>query len=200
MLAPAVNGGRTLAPMVPPLLGGIIQSLPKPDLRGLFSLRLDQPRPSLLEPAEEGPRRGTANGAQRIEMPEEVRAAPGTVGGAVQSVAEGEEGGGEEPSEKQRSQINGHQGKHIPGHPQHIPGRSDLDPAIDPQGLLDQHAGHGEQVGPVPVGQAGSRERFDHGSVIGTYRDELGNSAPTTRGTIHYDKNGNAHIVPARPR
>ena len=194
MLAPAFNGARTVAPLIPPLLGGIIQSLPRPDLRGLFS---HQPRPSLLEPAEEGPRRGTVNGARLFNVPEEDERSPGTLGNTVRSEADGEDT--DHPVEVHRPQINGHQGKHTPGHQHHIPGRGELDPAVDPQSLMDAHAGRGTQIGPNPVGTAGSREQFDHGSVIGTYKDLQGHSVPTTRGTIHYDKNGNGHIVPARP-
>jgi filamentous hemagglutinin len=49
-----------------------------------------------------------------------------------------------------------------------------------------------------PVGKPGSRERVDFGENIGTYIDRAGNSSPTTKGIIHYGKDG-MHIVPARP-
>ena len=92
----------------------------------------------------------------------------------------------------------GQQGKHVPGHNNYLPGRSELlDP--DPQGLLDQGAGTGQQVGSVPVGQPGSKERVDWGRPIGNYVDpQTGNRTPTSNGIIHYGKGG-AHIVPSRP-
>ncbi|MGR9320832.1 hemagglutinin repeat-containing protein (plasmid) [Rhizobium leguminosarum] len=92
----------------------------------------------------------------------------------------------------------GKQGKHIPGHNNHTPGRSELDDP-DPQGLVDAHAGTGQQVGNIPVGQAGSKERVDFGKVIGSYVDPVtGEKIPTTKGIIHYGSKG-VHIVPSRP-
>ena len=64
---------------------------------------------------------------------------------------------------------------------------------------LIKEAGTGDQVGAVPVGDPGSKERIDFGQEIGVFRDADGNEAPTTVGIIHYSKKG-AHIVPARPR
>jgi hypothetical protein len=91
------------------------------------------------------------------------------------------------------------QGKHIPGHRNYIPGRSILtDP--DPQGLLDQRAGTGRPVNDVPIGQPGSKERVDFGSVIGSYLSPgTGKAVPISKGVIVYDRRGNAHIIPARP-
>ncbi|SDR45760.1 polymorphic toxin type 50 domain-containing protein [Pseudovibrio sp. Tun.PSC04-5.I4] len=90
------------------------------------------------------------------------------------------------------------QGKHIPGHNNHTPGRSELDD-LDPQKLIDNHAGKGEQVGKLPVGEPGSKERVDFGKVIGKYVDPItGDKVPTTKGIIHYGKKG-VHIVPSRP-
>jgi hypothetical protein len=86
----------------------------------------------------------------------------------------------------------GKQGKHIPGHNNYIPGRSPLTHK-DPQALLDKFAGKGEPVGKVQRGQPGFKERVDFGEVIGQVS---GN--PTTKGIIHYSKDG-AHIVPANP-
>ena len=86
----------------------------------------------------------------------------------------------------------GRQGKHIPGHNNYIPGRSPLTHR-DPQGLLDQFGGKGQPIGRTPIGQPGSKERVDFGEVIGEI-----NGQPTTRGIIHYSKDG-AHIVPANP-
>jgi len=92
----------------------------------------------------------------------------------------------------------GKQGKHVPGHNNHTPGRSELnDP--DPQKLINDHAGTGQQVGNVPVGQPGSKERINFGKVIGSYVDPLtGEKIPTTKGIIHYGSKG-VHIVPSRP-
>ena len=91
----------------------------------------------------------------------------------------------------------GQQGKHIEATNNYIPGRSTL--IGDPKVLLKRFAGQGKQVGRIPVGQAGSKEVFDAGETIGTFRTEAGRSAPTTRGMIHYSNKG-AHIVPSAPR
>ncbi|MBB3291282.1 MULTISPECIES: polymorphic toxin type 50 domain-containing protein [unclassified Rhizobium] len=58
------------------------------------------------------------------------------------------------------------------GHNNHTPGRSELDDP-DPQGLVDGHAGAGQRVGSVPVGQPGSKERVDFGKIIGSYVDPV---------------------------
>uniref|UniRef100_UPI001C90E852 hemagglutinin repeat-containing protein n=1 Tax=Rhizobium laguerreae TaxID=1076926 RepID=UPI001C90E852 len=104
------------------------------------------------------------------------------------------QGGGTTPKIEE-----GKQGKHIPGHNNHTPGRSELDDP-DPQGLVDAHAGTGQQVGNIPVGQPGSKERVDFGNkVIGKYVDPVtGEKIPTTKGIIHYGSKG-VHIVPSRP-
>ena len=69
---------------------------------------------------------------------------------------------------------------------------------VDPQSLLPQ-LGTGQQVGKVEVGLAGSKERIDFGKPIGNFVDrDTGLSVPTTKGIVHYGKDG-AHIVPARP-
>ena len=86
--------------------------------------------------------------------------------------------------------------KHQQGHPNFDPDRGEL--TADPDDLIQQ-AGSGEQVGAVPVGQAGSRERINFGEEIGVFKDQEGNAAPTTVGIVHYSKKG-AHIVPARPQ
>jgi hypothetical protein len=52
-----------------------------------------------------------------------------------------------------------------------------------------------------PPGTPDARERFDTGDqVIGTFRDQQGRSAPTTRGIIRYSGKGTVHVVPAAPR
>jgi RHS repeat-associated protein len=93
---------------------------------------------------------------------------------------------------------DGQQGKHVPGHNNFQPGKSELtDP--DPQGLLDQGTGTGQQVGNTPVGQSGSKERVDFGKRIGNYVDPVtGEKSPTSIGIIHHGSRG-SHIVPARP-
>nr|WP_238583541.1 polymorphic toxin type 50 domain-containing protein [Anoxybacillus amylolyticus] len=61
------------------------------------------------------------------------------------------------------------------------------------QELLDKFAGKGELL------SNGKRERVDFGKPIGKYYDiKTGNYIETTRGIIHYGKDG-AHIVPSEP-
>ena len=63
----------------------------------------------------------------------------------------------------------------------------------DPEQLLREGAGKGKVVGP-------NKEVVDFGRIIGKFYDEeTGKYYDTTRGTIHYDQKGGAHIVPARP-
>lgn len=87
------------------------------------------------------------------------------------------------------------QEKHFPGHNSFTPGRSTM--TSDPARLAEK-AGTGQQVGKIPVGYPGSKERVDFGRKIGTYIDRVGNASSTTKGIIHYSKDG-IHIVPARP-
>jgi hypothetical protein len=94
--------------------------------------------------------------------------------------------------------LEGQQGKHIEGAQNYEPRRSTL--TADPTSLLSKFAGHGEQVGNIPVGQPSSRERFDAGQVIGVWRNREGTlEMLTTRGIIQYAKDG-AHIIPSRPK
>ena len=45
-----------------------------------------------------------------------------------------------------------------------------------------------------------TKESVDFGRIIGKYYHEKTNGYyVTTRGTIHYDEKGDAHIVPAKP-
>lgn len=63
----------------------------------------------------------------------------------------------------------------------------------NPQQLLDDFAGTGQKIGT-------SKEIIDFGKVIGQYYDEVsGTYTETTKGIIHYNSKGQAHIVPARP-
>jgi hypothetical protein len=92
----------------------------------------------------------------------------------------------------------GKQGKHVKGHKNFMPGKSELTHP-DPQSLIDNYAGKGTAVGATAVGKAGSKERVDFGQVIGIYVDPVTNGRlPTTIGIIHYAAN-DVHIVPARP-
>lgn len=93
----------------------------------------------------------------------------------------------------------GQQGKHIPGHPNYVAEKNRSVLTAAPEELLE-HAGSGEQVGKIQVGQAGSKERVDFGKVIGEFIDEsTGQRTPTKNGIIHYAKDGKIHIVPSRP-
>ena len=100
---------------------------------------------------------------------------------------------------------DGQQNKHIEGERNYenlVKGGSTPSIPTDPgpQGLLDAGAHTGTQVGNmgIPVGQPGSKEVVDFGKIIGIWKDLNGNSAPTTKGMIHYSSRG-AHIIPARP-
>jgi filamentous hemagglutinin len=70
----------------------------------------------------------------------------------------------------------------------------------DPQSLLSERAGTGSPVNSTPIGEPGSKERVDFGEIIGDYRDPVtGSATSTSKGIIVYDRQGNAHIIPARP-
>ena len=125
-------------------------------------------------------------------------------------------GGGEEDSRGRQNQMEpdrgsdgeaggtgtvkvnvGQQEKHITGTNNYNQGvnrginRSIL--SEDAQGLLDEFAGKGQKIGT-------NKERVNFGKVIGQYYDaSIGKYVDTTNGIIHYDANGTAHIVPARP-
>ena len=92
----------------------------------------------------------------------------------------------------------GKQGKHVFGHNNFEPGKSELTHP-DPQSLVDKHKGTGQQVGSTPVGEPASKERIDFGTNIGIYVDPAtGERTPTTNGIIHESKKG-VHVVPSRP-
>jgi hypothetical protein len=88
------------------------------------------------------------------------------------------------------------QGKHVPGHRNYLPGRSRL--SADPKELLG-HVGQGDQVGSIPRGQPGFRERIDFGRPIGEYVGPDGSATKTSVGIVHHRADGSVHIVPARP-
>lgn len=84
----------------------------------------------------------------------------------------------------------GRQGKHIPGHKNYVPGKSVLHLSI--QLLVERCAGAGEWKG-------GNKEVVDFHQVIGTWVSvNDGNRSETTRGIIHYRKDG-CYVVPTRP-
>ena len=65
----------------------------------------------------------------------------------------------------------------------------------NPQQLLDDFAGTGQRIPNT------NKERIDFGKIIGQYYDPKTNTyIDTTRGIIHYDSKGGAHIVPAPPK
>jgi hypothetical protein len=119
-------------------------------------------------------RSGPEPNAPPVDLPSEI----GTTRGSTPKINEGK------------------QGKHIPSHNNYQPGRSRL--TADPQQLATK-AGTGHQVGNIPRGQPGFKERVDFGRVIGEYVDKSGKAVQTTKGIIHYAKDGSIHIVPARP-
>ncbi len=91
----------------------------------------------------------------------------------------------------------GRQGKHIPGHNNYQPGKSIL--TADPLELARQ-AGTGRSLRDIPIGQPGSREIIDFGTVIGQHVDEVtGTATQTAWGVITYGKDG-IHIFPVRPQ
>lgn len=70
----------------------------------------------------------------------------------------------------------GKQGKHIPGHNNFIPGRSELTHP-NPQGLLDRHSGSGVRHG--------NKEVVDFGETIGTAVNEAGVRSVTKGRAMH---------------
>jgi hypothetical protein len=63
----------------------------------------------------------------------------------------------------------------------------------DAQSLLDEFGGKGILV-------TESKEWVDFGKIIGKYYDiNVGTYMNTSKGIIHYDSKGSAHIVPAHP-
>jgi len=94
--------------------------------------------------------------------------------------------------------LKDHQSKHVVGSRNYQLGKGRWE-HLDPQGLLNKHAGKGQKVC-GKKGQPGYRERVDFGEFIGYYEnDKITKPLPTTVGIIHYNKRG-AHIVPARPK
>ena len=88
---------------------------------------------------------------------------------------------------------HGAQDRHILGSKGYLKGRSIL--SADPE-YLAQWAGKGGQVGPVPVGEPGSKERVDFGFVVGNWHEfdpatkQIIQRRPTTMGIIHCSERG----------
>ncbi len=92
------------------------------------------------------------------------------------------------------------QGKHILGHRNYEEGKS-IFTHPNPEMLLKQHAGKGYPWGAEWTELGGYAEFVDFGEEIGFYVDmKTKTQFPTTRGKIHYDKHGGAHIVPTSPK
>lgn len=93
------------------------------------------------------------------------------------------------------------QGKHIKGHRNYI---SDESRSIlthpEPDLLLKKYGGKGKAYAKLKAGKAGYKEVVVCDEIIGECVDRVTKtSTPTKRATIHYDKDGGAHIVPAPP-
>ncbi len=96
----------------------------------------------------------------------------------------------------QRPTIDlGKQGKHVPGSRNFELGKSELT-YPNPQELLKRFSGTGILHGSA---ESGWRETIDFGEPIGNWVDGTTAKLPTTRGTIHYGRDGGAHIVPSNP-
>jgi Bacterial toxin 50 len=121
--------------------------------------------------------KGAANGAARLT-------------GAAEKLGEVPKAGASATGGARPTIHIGKQGKHVPGHNNFQPGRSELTHP-EPQKLLDR--------GTVTGARHGTKEVVDFGEEIGVHFDQGGIRTPTTRGTIHYDSQGGAHIVPAKP-
>jgi tetratricopeptide (TPR) repeat protein len=94
--------------------------------------------------------------------------------------------------------ISDQQNKHIPGKHNYQHGKSVFEHK-DPQGLLCKFAGKGRPLNNEMPGNANYRELVDFGEHIGVWKNKENTLAlPTSKGTIHYSRDG-AHIIPAHP-
>jgi hypothetical protein len=89
-----------------------------------------------------------------------------------------------------------HQNRHIEGAVGYDPMRSTL--TADPEELIRLYSGKGIPIRSVS-GDWTEKERFDHTSEIGIWRDTNGTEASTKRGIIRYSTRNGLHIVPAKP-
>ncbi len=97
----------------------------------------------------------------------------------------------------EKSKIHwGKQNKHIPGTNNYKGGNS-IFLHKDANKLLKEHASKGVYKR-GEMGKPGYKEVVDFNEPIGIWKNKKGESLPTTKGTIHYSKDG-AHIVPAHP-
>jgi hypothetical protein len=70
----------------------------------------------------------------------------------------------------------------------------------NPAELLRNGAGKGEWLTSGRPSLVGGKERFDFHQEMGIWKNIEGTAAfPTTRGIIHYDTKGGAHIVLSSP-
>ena len=94
----------------------------------------------------------------------------------------------------------GDQGKHVCGHNNYDPARSELDGGMEAaRALVRRYHGRGDMRAHLDKnGNLSAREICQAEGRIGTWRDERGNEAPTDRFTIHYSKRG-THVVPSEP-
>lgn len=94
----------------------------------------------------------------------------------------------------------GDQGKHVRGHNNFDPTRSELDGGMEAaRALVRRYHGTGEMHAHLDsAGNLSVREVCQAEGRIGTWRDERGSEALTDRFTIHYSKRG-AHVVPSEP-
>lgn len=88
----------------------------------------------------------------------------------------------------------GQQGKHIVGHNNYKPWKSPITISKERlQQLFNKYRGTGIRHG--------DREVVNFHEVIGKIENsETGKMEETTRGTIHYRKDGGYHIIPASPK
>jgi tetratricopeptide (TPR) repeat protein len=89
------------------------------------------------------------------------------------------------------------QNKHILGKHNYEPGKGVFEHK-DPQYLLKNFAGKGRPAANEFSINTQYKEIVDFGEHIGIWKNKEGHFAPTTKGTIHYSKEG-AHIIPAHP-
>ena len=98
------------------------------------------------------------------------------------------------------------QGKHIEGHnswktlTDQERARKSVLTHKDPEKLLQRNAGKGIPVKGGDPHEVGYKEACEFTETIGIWKSKDGKIAKsTTRGTIHYDTKGGAHIVPIEP-
>jgi hypothetical protein len=93
------------------------------------------------------------------------------------------------------------QGKHVVSHKNYEPTKNrSIFTHPNAEELLEKHAGKGRTTNNKKFGEAGYKEAVDFGQEIGYVVDRnSGARTLTTRGTIHYDQKGGAHIVPLEP-